>query len=131
MLKKYILELVGSDPANPVPRVKDRQEAFRLLGLDNELYDVASYYYDQLILERLIHDTPDGVLAGPAPAGDPTYERLRSAREIGTHLTVDPFGALICGKNISELHCMTTTEIREKKGGDIFLPILPAYIGQT
>jgi len=131
LLKKYILELVGSDAANPTVRVKDRLEAFRLLGLDNELYDVASCYYDQLILEGLIHDTPEGVLAGPAPEDDPAFQRLRSARKIGTHLTVDPFGAYICGKNISELHCLSTTEIREKMGGDIYLPILPAYVTQA
>lgn len=131
LLKKFILELVGSDANNPTVRVKDRLEAFRLLGLDNELYDVASYYYDQLILEGLIHDTPQGVLAGPAPADDPAFQRIRSARAIGTHLTVDPFGALICGKNISELHCLSTDEIREKMGGDIYLPILPAYVSQA
>lgn len=131
LLKKHILQLVGSDTQRPFPYVQDRLEVFSLLGLDSELYDVASYYYDELILQGLIHETPQGVIAGPAPAGDPAYARIRSAREIDTHLTIDPFGALIFGKNIAQLHCYSTSEIRDEMGGDICLPTLPGYVYQA
>lgn len=131
LLKKHILQLVGSNKQNTTPYVRDRLEIFHLLGLDNELYDVANYYYEELILQGLIHETPQGVLAGPAPAGDPAYERIRSARKIDTHLTIDPFGALIFGKTFSQPFCLSTSEIQEEMGGDICLPMLPGYVYQA
>ncbi len=131
LIKKYIHRLVtGDQPTDPAPiaYVKDRLQAFQLLGLDKELYDVASYYYDELILDGKIHDSPQGALAGAAPDNDPTLRRIRSSRQVESCLMVDPFSADIYGQKVSELRYKTDRELASSWGDDICMPILPDYI---
>ncbi len=133
LIKKYLHRLVTGDQPddqNPTVYVQDRLEASRLLGLDKDLYDVASYYYDELILDGLIHDSPRGALAGAAPANDPTLERIRSSRQGETNLTVDMFSLDIYGQKVSGLRCKTREELLAAHGKDICLPSPPEYTEQ-
>ena len=131
LLKKYIHRLVTGDQPDsktPMAYVKDRLEAFQLLSLDNELYDVASRFYDELIIEGKIHDSPRGALAGAAPKNDPALSRIRSSRQGETCLFVDPFSGEIYGQKVSGLSFRTLGELVASHEKDICLPILPEYI---
>lgn len=133
LIKKYIHRLVTGDQPNaekPISYVKDRLEAAVLLGLDQELFDVASYCYDDLIFSGKIHDSPRGALAGAAPAGDPALSRVRTARKIETRLVVDPFSAEIYGSRVTELYARSLEEIKKAHKEDIYLPILPDFVSK-
>ena len=133
LIKKYIHRLVTGDrptDENPIVYVQDRLHAFRLLGADKELYDVASYYYDELILNGAIHDTPQGALAGPAPFDDPSLKRIRSSRQSEGNLVVDMFTLDIYGNKVSSVRCRSLAELLGDYERDICLPYPPEYVGQ-
>lgn len=133
LIKKFIHRLVTGDrpnDENPTVYVQDRLQAFQLLGLDGDLYDVSSYYYDELILDGLIHDSPRGALAGAAPVNDPALERIRSSRQTETYLTVDTFNLDIYGQKISGLPCKSTEDLINAYEKDICIPFLPEYVEQ-
>ncbi len=130
-IKKYIHRLVTGDQPDgqePAVYVKDRLQAFQLLGLDKDLYDVASYYYDELILNGLIHDTPQGAVAGAAPPDDPALKRIRSSRQEETYLTLDMFNLDIYGQKVSGLRCKSTQELVDAYEKDICMPLPPDYV---
>ncbi len=129
LMKKYIYRLVsGDDPdcKNPMAYVDNRLEAFQLLGIDKELYDVASYCYDELILEGKIHDSEMGPLAVAAKENDPTLKRIRTSRQRESLLLIDPFSTTIYAANK-----FPTPKAKDeilRNNNDICLPTLPEYV---
>ncbi len=132
LIKKYIYRLVsgdGTDCDQPISYVNSRLQAFQLLGIDKELYNVANYCYDELVLEGKIHDSVNGPMIGAAPPNDPQLSRIRSSRQNERQLIIDPFSADICGQKVASLLGKTETELAGICP-DVCCPPPPAYISK-
>lgn len=131
IIKKTLYDLLtGEDPKAypPVAYVQDRQEAFRLLGLDMAFYDVADLLFNELIAEGKIHDSPQGVLAGAAPASDPSFLNAKRATSYTCHLLINPFTNEICNDSVQKLRFYTQEELLTTFKGEISFADIPAHI---
>lgn len=132
LIKKYIYRLVSGDRIDckqPISYVNSRLQVFQLLGIDKELYNVANYCYDELVLEGKIHDSVNGPMIGAAPPNDPQLSRIRSSRQNERQLIIDPFSADICGQKVASLLGKTETEL-VGICQDVCCPPPPAYISK-
>ena len=131
LIKKTLYDLLtGEDPqANPpVAYVQNRQEAFQLLGLDMDFYDVANRLFTELVAEGKVHDTPQGVLAGAAEPNDPAFLQAKQAVSHTCHLRINPFTAQICDEKVQQLRFSTKENLLAAFKADICLATLPSYI---
>ena len=131
LIKRTLYDLLtGQDPKAkpPVAYVQDRQEAFALLGLDREFYDVANRLFLELVAEGKVHETPQGVLAGKAPANDPVYKTAKRATNHTCNLLVNPLTADICVEAFQNQPFYTKENLLASFKSDICPVPVPAYV---
>jgi hypothetical protein len=117
LIQQYMLNMVSGQASSlpPAPKgqslVQNKDELLKLMGLNYGFWDVASLFYEDLVMGGDIVETDLGLFAKEQMPVNAKRLRAPSPRYIPSPLVVDPFDCRICQKSL--------LASRPKDGGNV------------
>lgn len=133
LIEKYIDNLIAGKSSRYSGNnkstifIKDKDSALSLLGLDYEVYDVATYFYNDLMYMGRFFETEEGLLSADNAPENLKLKREKKVSQIATHIIVNPFDMELCGKKVRNLKAKTANDMKMQNRERIAFINPPAY----
>ena len=114
-------------PLCKVSYMSDKNEVFALLGIDHEVYDLANYFYYDLLKCGHFEETPNGLYGTGEGVASLKMNKKTVSSQIDARILVTPMDAKICSSEIEKYRAKTADQIVKEYDRRIILCPIPEY----